>query len=222
MNENATVIRVKKNMEIFMVALILLLLNLGLKSYFESFSVEGDTLVQRTVRDLITLVIAMVAGRYLTKKLDLPLWWRRIESISLRKQIFNLTVIGLILSVTTYLSNYFFSGTIEGSWVSYSINEKEILLISLRAGIQEEILFRLFTFSFITFLLNKKMDSKKSMIIGALMSSVLFGLMHYPNFSYPFFIGLIFVYLYCYNGLAPVIIMHIFINLFHLSLYRLL
>lgn len=219
MNDNLIIKHIKINLVIYVTVCAIFLINMGLNSFLKANSVEGETLTHWMIRDIGTLLIALMVGKSLTAKIHFPYLWKRQEDISMKKQVVNLIAIGTLLSILTFINNRFFTDSTI-SWISSVSNIKEVLLISLKAGIQEEILFRLFIFSLVTFLASKKIHSQKyAIIIGAIISSFLFGLIHLPYIVYPTLAGLVLSFVYYKNGLVPVIIIHSLVNIFHLTLF---
>jgi hypothetical protein len=94
------------------------------------------------------------------------------------------------------------------------IGSSGALALSLRAGVNEEIPFRLFGISLVTFLLTKiKVKREGSLVVAIVISSIFFGLVH-PSFPLPFFFGLLLGFLYTQYGLVPVMIIHFLADFF--------
>lgn len=213
--------KINNCIEIISILLVILVANISLSSYFKTLSIEGDSLIQRTSRDFVSLIIAFLAGKHMVRKIDFPLWIKTKKNV--KTQIINIVLTTCILSIGTYINNRFFTDITTIDWINQVSSMKDIVFISLRAGIQEEILFRLFGFTFITFIVNKQIKSKKSSIIaGAIISSLFFSLIHMPYIIYPFLIGLVLAYQYYNNGLVAVIVIHSIVNIFHLTMFYLL
>ncbi|WP_330623498.1 CPBP family intramembrane glutamic endopeptidase [Acetoanaerobium pronyense] len=105
------------------------------------------------------------------------------------------------------------------SWLNFS-SFNEIFLLSLRAGLHEEIIFRLFVFSMFTYLISKNINSKEKAIFGGIvLSSLLFSLMHGGLNIVAFVFGAVLAYIFYNNGLIPAIIIHFLANLIPWTLF---
>lgn len=92
----------------------------------------------------------------------------------------------------------------------------EAILLALRAGITEEIIFRLFLFSLLIWLLQKitahfNLENKKEKItiFSAIIASIIFAALHSFNIL-AFVLGLMLTFIYFKKGLIPVMIVHFF------------
>lgn len=194
---------------IFVISIIIALINIGLSSFVQ-VKLE-EQIIQKIFVDVVIIILTGFIGKYFVSKVNFPLWWHRNSSISFKRQLFILAILGIAIIIPNILIYYFnqnFVSTI--SWLKFS-NLKEPILLSLRAGIQEEILFRLFMFTTATYLANKVIDSqKKSVVIGMILSTLIFGVMH--GFYFAYISGVLLVYVFYKNGLIPSIIIHFLAN----------
>jgi membrane protease YdiL (CAAX protease family) len=118
-----------------------------------------------------------------------------------------LILLGLAIIIPNTLIYYFSQSVISTiPWLSFS-NLKEPILLALRAGIHEEIVYRLFIFTLATYLVSTIIESKrKSVIIGMVLSSIVFGLLH--GFYFAYLSGAILAYIFYKNGLISAIVVH--------------
>ncbi|AKL95045.1 abortive infection protein [Clostridium aceticum] len=197
------------NLDIILVALSISIINIGLTSFTQDKL--NENVVGKLLTDAVIIIITGFIGKYFISKVGFPLWWNRDTSISLAKQLFVLIALGLLIIIPNTLMYYLNQDLVATvPWIDFA-NFKEIVLVSLRAGLHEEILFRLFVFTTVTYLANKEIDSqKKSMILGMIISSLLFGLMHGGMNIFVIAYGVILAYVYYKNGLIPAIIIHFF------------
>ena len=102
------------------------------------------------------------------------------------------------------------------------IKELISILISLRAGLNEEISFRLFLFPFLVWFLIHFTDSQK-VIIGAsaLITAFIHGLMH-PGFFVAFLMSLVLIYIYYKKGIFSAIFFHFIIDAIPFTLHTLM
>lgn len=186
-------------------SIIIMLIDIGLSSFFQVNL--GEEIIPKIFVDVVIIILAGSVGKHFASKAKLPLWWRRYSDISLKRQLFILSILGLAVIISNILIYYYNLNFVAAiSWLNFS-NLKEPILLSLRASIQEEILFRLFIFTFVTYLMGKVIDShKKSVIIGILLSAFIFGLMH--RFYFAYMSGVILAYVFYKNGLIPAIMIH--------------
>lgn len=152
--------------------------------------------------DVVTILIAGLLGKSFAFKNGFPLWWHRNQRLSI------LFILGLAIILPNTLVYYYNeNATAIAPWLNFS-NFKEPILISLRAGLQEEVIYRLFIFSLIVSGVNKVVNSKRiSLIIGIIVSAFIFGILH-SGFYWAFISGLILAYI-CYSyGLFFAILIH--------------
>lgn len=193
--------------DILVIAFSIAIINIGLVSFIQDKLNEG--IFEKILADIIIIVIVGFIGKHFASKVGFPLWWYRNMSVSFKKQFFVLIMLGLVIIIPNTLIYYFNQNYVSTvSWLNFS-NFKEIVLLSLRAGLYEEILFRLFVFTLVTCLVTKVIKSKqKSIIMGIIISSFIFGLIHGGvNIQASIFGGTL-AYIYYKNGLVPAIIIH--------------
>ncbi|QUH26208.1 CPBP family intramembrane glutamic endopeptidase [Serpentinicella alkaliphila] len=193
------------------VTLSVAFINFALSSFF--IEKLKQPIYQNILSDGIIILLAGFLGMHLALKHNLPLWWRRIKDISLFKQFISITSLGLIMIISNSIIYYYHLSVNENSiasipWLQFS-NMKEIILLSLRAGITEEIVFRLFIFTFAVSTVRKIIHRDDfSIVIGIIISALSFVLLH-GGFNIVIFIyGIILAYIYLKNGLVPAIIVH--------------
>lgn len=191
---------------IFKITAGIILINLLLGTYTQAKL--NEPLFQKLFSDAVLITITGLIGISLAKKIELPLWWNRDNEKSLSKQLAIIILLGLAIILPNTL-NYYYNQHLATtvSWLNFS-KLHEPILVSLRAGLFEEVLYRLFGFTLITYIISKLVSSKKqSIIIGIFLSAVLFGLLH-QGFIFAFYCGVILAYVYYKNGLLPAILIH--------------
>lgn len=193
--------------QIFLIAVIMTVINMGLSSFF--MMKLNKEITGQVLFDVFTIILTVGLGFYLATKVNFPLWWKRDCEKSLAKQLIILILLGLAVIIPNTVIYYFNQNTVAAiPWTNFT-NLKEPILLAMRAGLQEEIIFRLFLFTLITYAATKIVHStRKSIVIGIAISSLLFGMMHgfYPNFAY--ISGGILAYIFYKNGLIPAMIIH--------------
>jgi len=152
-----------------------------------------------------------IVGILCASRFDLPSWWHSGTNSPHSRQITTRVVlIGIMLVVFNTIVNVANSTKIVKSshWLSL-ITPRMAIGIALHAGLTEEILFRLFLFPVAAWIAWHFLHSRKdSLIIGALVSSFFFGLMHEPAFFVAFVLGFPMIYIYYHRGLVPAIMVH--------------
>ena len=197
---------IQKN-DLYITATATIFINLGLMQYIKHNmrgSFEG-----RFLTDILIILIAVYIGKGTARKLEFPLWWYRNSSISLRQQLTTISLLGLAIIVSNSLIYYFHRNNLASfTWLTFS-NTNNLILLALRAALQEEVLFRLFAFPVTAFFISKINPSKKIYICsGIIISSLLFSLMH-GGFNITIIIfGSILAYAYYKNGLIPAMLIH--------------
>jgi membrane protease YdiL (CAAX protease family) len=192
--------------DILIVVFCVLVLDILLKNYFTI--VYGETGFRLIAFDLIISFIAIFLGKKATSSAELPIWQVKYEGNMIRKQLLITFFLGAIIVVTnTLIWNNSNGDTV--AWASFT-SFFEPILISGRAALVEELFFRLLTFSFIVVIVRKISKSDiVSFIIGALLSSIIFGLYH-QGFYLAFIYGILLCYIYKNNGLIPAMVIHFF------------
>jgi len=152
-----------------------------------------------------------IVGIFFASRLDLPSWWHSGTNSPHSQQINSRVVLfGTALIVFNTIVNVANSAKILESshWLSL-ITPQTAIGLALHAGLTEEILFRLFLFPVAAWIAWYFLHSRKdSLIMGAIVSSSLFGLMHGPAFFVAFVLGFPMIYIYYHRGLLPAIIVH--------------
>ncbi|MBU7047700.1 MAG: CPBP family intramembrane metalloprotease [Theionarchaea archaeon] len=157
-------------------------------------------------------------GIFLASRLNLPSWWRPgTDSPQSRRTTIYVVLLGIIIVILNTAINV---GSVlmigeaqieQSSFWLFSVTPKTAVALSLHAAITEEILFRLFIFPLVALTAWYFLHSQKeSLVIGAFVSLVLFGLMHpgLPRFLIAFTLGIPVIYIYYNRGLIPAMITH--------------
>lgn len=198
----------KKSMisQIILISIIMLLINMSLSSFIELNL--GTSLTNQMFYDIFLIILTGGLGLILAPKVSFPLWWKRDDKKPLVKQLIILVILSLTIIIPNTIIYYFSQDVITTiSWLNFS-NLKEPVSLAVRAGIQEEIIYRLFLFSLITYIALKITNSeKKSVALGIILSSLFFGIMH-GGFYFAFICGGLLAYIFYKNGLIPAIIVH--------------
>ncbi|MTI68346.1 MAG: CPBP family intramembrane metalloprotease [Firmicutes bacterium] len=121
-----------------------------------------------------------------------------------------ITFLGLtLIAVNTYTWMLNYNGNIQNyKWLE-SLNYIGAVLISIRAAITEEIIFRFFLFSFIFFIFSKFVDSRRSiLILSILVSSFIFSFFLHSGSLVSFGAGIIITYIFYKKGLVISMIVH--------------
>jgi len=163
------------------------------------------------VYDFSVVLITGLAGLLLAPRTGCPVWWRRDNRSSVSHQATYVTaLLGLSVVILNTLNNVINIGQAEqlAPWMAL-LTPVTALAISLRAALNEEIIFRLFLFSLVAWIVWRFGNSQKaSLVIGALVSALAFGLIHGLGFVPAFLVGLALIYIYHQRGLLSVMAVH--------------
>jgi membrane protease YdiL (CAAX protease family) len=158
------------------------------------------------VGDIAFALGAGLVGLLVVSHLGLPIWWSHNDEHSSQ-----ISLIVIVLGASLVLINLIMYMTNLDQLASCSFltmfAPKTAIALSLRAALTEEIFLRLFLFPAIAWVVMHFLKRELSLIIGGVVSSVYFGLIH-PGFFLAFFVGLALVYIYYYKGLLPAMIVH--------------
>lgn len=166
------------------------------------------------VNDVLLYLAAGVVGLYCASRLGSPHWWRPgTDSDSQAQQTLLTLLLGVaVVAANTFITVVYRDQAVQAApWITL-LTPRTALALSFRAALTEEIFFRLFLFPLIAVILLYFLHSKEiSLIIGAFVSSLVFGLLHLPSgFFLAFFVGLALVYIYYQRGLVPAMVVHFF------------
>ncbi len=180
------------------------LIDLRILPYLQSSGMSSNIVV-----DVAACLGAGIAGLRLAIANGLPSWWRDRVERHPRWHLFLIAALGLfVILLTTAL--YFLSPPAGLPAWARSLTPDLAILLALRAGIGEEILFRLFFFSLIVWA-SRTIHAERgvSLIAGAILSALAFTLIH-PGFYIPFVEGLALAVIYFEGGIAAAIAAHFF------------
>jgi hypothetical protein len=158
------------------------------------------------------------AGSFFAPRVSCPLWWRSRNSPSESKRAaYTAVALGLAVVIGCSMLNIA-SYTADPNqalqvapWITLLTSERALAL-SLRAALNEEISFRLFLFPLVAWVFKRFIHSHQaSLVIGALASSFVFGLIH-PGFVMAFLTGLAIVYIYHQCGLFSAMSVHFLVD----------
>ena len=163
--------------------------------------------------DFGVVLLSGLAGLFFARRVGLPYWWRPIDgSNDLVRRTYVPVLLGLsivILNTANSLVNI--NEALQAApWITL-LTPEGVIALSFRAALNEEILFRFFIFTFVAWASMHFAHSRTiSFVIGALVSSIAFGLIHGLGFIWAFFVGLALTYIFCQRGLLPAMIVHFF------------
>jgi len=150
-----------------------------------------------------------------------------------RKKILQFLLYGLLGGIVLgCINTVVFKLSLDSSnlpeWLNSFKSIKDTFVLSVRAALMEETIFRLFLFSGITWfsllILHKLLKKEKhqlfmtSIIIGIVVSSLSFGLMHGSGFLYSSFMGVLLCIIYYKGGFESAIIAHFMGNFISFSI----
>jgi hypothetical protein len=180
------------------------------------------------IYDFSVTLMAGWAGVFLARRDDLPVLWRSSnDSPVLRQKTYIIVFLSLFVVICNAVLNlvyyvaYYDQALQVSPWL-ISLTPEIALALSLRASLNEQVVFRLFLFPLIWLIIRYFTHSQKaSLVIAGLASAMLVGLIH-PGFVQAFLIGLALVYIYYQRGLLPAIVVHFFADAVPLVLISLM
>ncbi len=114
----------------------------------------------------------------------------------------------MIILINTVVWYFSYEQYLHIPWIN-SLTPVNAILISLKAGIQEEILFRLFLFSLLIFLLRKVFRSEKIVLLtSTIISALLFAVLLHSGSLISLIAGMVLAYIYFKEGLLPAMAIH--------------
>lgn len=170
-----------------------------------------DSATAVLVYDFTMVLVAGLAGSLLARRIDCPIWWRQHDGSSPSRHAKHaVLLLGLFVVVLNTLNNILNIGQARqiAPWIDL-LTPETALALSLRAALNEEMVFRLFLFSLVVWIAKRFGRSRRaSLVMGALASALAFGLIHGLGFVVAFSFGLALVYIYSRRGLLPVMTVH--------------
>lgn len=175
----------------------------------------------------VTLMAGWV-GMFFARRVSSPVWWRSNYDLPvLRQKTRVLVLLCLLVVVCNTVLNFVYYVAYHDQALQVSpwlilLTPEIALALSLRAALNEQVVFRLFLFPLILLIVKCLTKSQKaSLVIAGLASAFLVGLIH-PGFVQAFLIGLALVYIYHMRGLLPAMITHFFADAVPLVLISLM
>lgn len=188
---------------VIIIAFIVALIDFGLVDVLP----YNSTARAQSLNDFFMIVISGCLGVNFAGKTKLPIWTAKLNDN--RKHKFQIILLGIIAVAANTI--IFINSQQQALEVSPWLNQLtpfSALIISFRAALTEEIIFRLLLISVIMLLISKFTSSNKvPLILGIIISSIIFGLIH-PGFLVAFLYGLVLSYLYINSGLIMVFTIH--------------
>jgi len=179
---------------------------------FRFYLQAGAALV--LIYDFSVTLIAGWVGVFLARRVGSPSWMRSSnDSPVMRRKAHSVVLFGLLVVVCNTVLNVFYylayhdQALRVSPWLAY-LTPEMALALSLRAALNEQVVFRLFFFPLILLMIRYFINSQKaSLVVAGTASAILVGLIH-PGFVQAFLIGLALVYIYYQRGLLPAIVVH--------------
>jgi hypothetical protein len=177
----------------------------------------GASAAQRAILDLIIMFVTGYLGYKFSRKSGLPLWWGRGEKGGTKRAYTIMVVVGLIVIILNSVININMLIThreqfltMSPAWVTYIAEGTpfKALLVSVRAALTEEIVFRLFLISIISGIMQWFTTSRANWLIASgILASMAFAFIHQPSLI-PLLFGFMLSYIYINHGLIPVFVVH--------------
>lgn len=223
-------IKSRHSLYILGIALLVAVADVVLIPFFrcEYFSGAYDRsgMVIIAVFDFCVVFIAGVLGLFFAARIGAAFWWHPSTKSSTSRQVsVNALLLGIAMVAFNTFSIVYNRDQLAQAdfWITCLVPRTAVVL-SFRAGLNEEVIFRLFLFPVIAWAVARVSRSRDaSLITGALVSSFFFGLIH-PGFGFitAFLTGLALVYIYYHRGLLPAMIAHFFTDAIPFTLFTLL
>ncbi len=178
---------------------------------------QQETAIIVFIWDFSVVLLAGLASLFLARRVGCPLWWlSHNNSLKLGRSTHITVALGLAVVIANSTFNIAFymvdpnQALQVAPWIVL-LNPERAIALSLRAALNEEMVFRLFLFLLVTWIvLYFKQSPKVSLALGGLVSSIAFGFIHGSGFIPAFLVGLALVYIYNQQGLLPAMTVHFF------------
>ncbi len=197
--------RSKKTYILVFFVLVIPVLNYLLKEIID-FS---DSLSTQSLFDIVVLLASGSFGLVLADKLNLFVYYPSKEFIkSSFKMVFLILFLGLLLIATNEISWILYnkSGVLP-AWAE-KLDFNTAILISTRAAIYEEILFRLFLITALIYFLKNIISYRKSVFMSVFVSAFIFSVSFHSGSTISFASGLLLGFVYLNTGIIPAILLH--------------
>ena len=177
----------------------------------ETYHQPSESSIYFIANDLSVTLFTGLAGLFVAPRVCCPIWWQSKRNSEPWRGTALLTAVGVSIVIVNTLNNLI---SVEQSmryspWLSL-LTPPTALAVSFRAALNEEVIFRLFLFPLAAWVFKRLKQTEISLIIGALTSSILFGLIHGAGFLWASLTGLALVYIYYQRGLLPAMSIHFF------------
>lgn len=178
------------------------------------FNIYNQSLTATLVYDFSTVFLTGLTGLLLAPRVNCPIWLRKSNASSNPSRETSVPILlGLsLVAGNTLIQLVSLNQAVElAPWLTL-LTPQTAIAISLRAALNEETIFRLFLFPLVAWIVARfKRSPRTSLVVGALASTVAFGLIHPPSgFLLSFIAGIIFIYIYHKRGLLPTMTAHFF------------
>ncbi|HOH89581.1 MAG TPA: CPBP family intramembrane metalloprotease [Bacillota bacterium] len=184
--------------------LAVLLLDVLLYNYFKAVGVYSNS--NFIPLDIVLIASAISLGSRYAQKMGFPSWKPVYKNNENRRGLIKSVILGsFIVIINTLALTRSDAGNII--WLNFTGCYQPFLL-SLRAALTEEILYRFCIFTVVTEFVHNVIRSRDiSLAAGVIASSFLFGLQH-QGFYFSFVIGAALCYIYKNNGLIFTMAVH--------------
>ncbi|MGE5140791.1 MAG: type II CAAX prenyl endopeptidase Rce1 family protein [Rudaea sp.] len=181
---------------------IVALIDIRVLPYLRSSGMTSSPLV-----DVVVCLISGSLGIRLAVANGFPIWWQKRSELRPPGHLFVTAGLGLfviLLNTGVYLSS---APTQLPAWAA-SLTPELALLLASRAAVEEELLYRFLLFGLIAWIARQiRVERGVSLIVGAILSSMAFTLMH-GTFYIPFLESLILAVIYFESGVLPAMFVH--------------
>lgn len=204
-------LRIRDATFILVVSALVVAADLALLPIFNLYNQDSTATL---VYDFSIVFLTGLAGVLLAPRVNCPVWLRKSNASSNPSREISVPILlGLsLVAGNTLIQLISINQAVElAPWLTL-LTPQTAIAISLRAALNEETIFRLFLFPLVAWIVARfKQSPRASLIVGALASTVAFGLIHPPSgFLLSFIAGIIFIYIYHQRGVAPAMAAHFF------------
>jgi len=189
------------------------------REILQTFLYKGSSPLFLYAFEFLEYAIVAFLGLIIAERIALPTWWKKERT---KESNLWASLLGAILVVANTAIHYYSRSQALGSapWLG-TLDLTQAFFLSLRAGVTEEIVFRLFLLCFAVWGTLRVSHSRPwAICAGVLVSSLLFGLIH-PGFALPFLVGIVMAHIYLQAGLLPAMVVHFLSDFLPLSLWAL-
>lgn len=161
---------------------------------------QRNGIVITIIIELLIVIIAYVVGYHYKGS------FLEVKEIGIPQRSVVYIAISFIL-LNTFIFTNMYQGSLQTEWIS-RLTPITALLVSIKAALTEEIIFRYCLFTIIITRLNKRFSKNKSFVISSTISSILFSVILHGGSLVSFIGGMVLSFAYYKENIAVAMMIH--------------